>query len=300
LDNQSRASDTRQQSGTRDAETIYSHPAKHQEAFIITNVIATVVVLVLVILAISSAPYAPATAGASLDAQSGQATASESVSPTPTAIPTATVSPSPSPQTTLGLNLNATFTAGTESNMLFTALISMLLAGALGALLCNLRGIFTYTATDRGKGAFPEVLVPGYYARPFIGAVTGVLVFFVGYLVASSELVNGATSAWTTLSGRLPYLAIAILAGFASHEFMQKMKEVAETLFQSGPSQRIEVVPNPDEPSMQSSPNAGAGGSTTGSITQDAGPVAVPSPNGPVPAPGSDAPVQVPSPQENT
>ncbi|MEJ2535697.1 MAG: hypothetical protein P8048_01330 [Calditrichia bacterium] len=43
---------------------------------------------------------------------------------------------------------------------------------------------------------------------------------------------NTNTSGWMTFSGRMPYIAIAILSGYASQEFMQKLKEVAKTLFE--------------------------------------------------------------------
>jgi len=31
--------------------------------------------------------------------------------------------------------------------------------------------------------------------------------------------------------GRMPYVAFALLAGYASHEYMLKMKDLAESLF---------------------------------------------------------------------
>ena len=33
------------------------------------------------------------------------------------------------------------------------------------------------------------------------------------------------------MTGRLPYIAVAILAGYASPEFMYRLKEIAKTVF---------------------------------------------------------------------
>jgi Short C-terminal domain len=112
---------------------------------------------------------------------------------------------------------------------LAATLMSVLVAGTLGGSLCNLRGVFTNL--QRNRGYFPARLQIPFYVRPVTGAATGLCTFFVGSLLVTSLAVDSASGSWETLPGRLPYIALALLAGFASQEFMQRLKEVAKTLF---------------------------------------------------------------------
>lgn len=111
--------------------------------------------------------------------------------------------------------------------VLLPTLITMLIAGAAGGTLCNLRGIFKYNAQ---KGKFPAKFEKPFYIRPFMGAATGLFVFFLGNFINSS-LSDASSQSWAYLSGRLPYVAVALLAGFVAQEFMQRLKEVGKTLF---------------------------------------------------------------------
>jgi hypothetical protein len=112
---------------------------------------------------------------------------------------------------------------------LTATLVTVLVAGGLGATLCNLRGLFTNM--QRNRGNFPTRLCVPFYVRPITGAVTGLCTFFVGSLLVNSLAVDSASGKWENLPGRLPYVALAFLAGFAAQEFMQRLKEVAKTLF---------------------------------------------------------------------
>lgn len=69
------------------------------------------------------------------------------------------------------------------------------------------------------------------YLRPVKGAVTGLLAFFVGNLLVTSLSIDATQKGWETLHGRLPYVAIAILAGYAAPEFMTRLKKLAKTMF---------------------------------------------------------------------
>jgi len=60
--------------------------------------------------------------------------------------------------------------------------------------------------------------------------MTGLFAFFVGHLFVTS-FSEGPASSWRYLEGRLPYVGLAIVAGFAAQEFMERLKEVARTLF---------------------------------------------------------------------
>lgn len=112
---------------------------------------------------------------------------------------------------------------------LLTTLITVLVAGTLGGTLCNLRGLFTHPQMEDGQ--FPARLKIPFYIRPVTGSLTGLFTFCMGSLLVTSLSLDSATQGWVTLEGRLPYIAIAILSGFASQEFMERLRLVASTLF---------------------------------------------------------------------
>lgn len=115
---------------------------------------------------------------------------------------------------------------------LTATLASVLSAGALGAALCNLRGLFTHA--DEKGGRIPARLEIPYYVRPVTGLLTGLISFFAGNLMVVSLSTDPASRSWQSLSGRLPFIAVAILAGFAAQEFMERLKQTAGALFSEG------------------------------------------------------------------
>jgi len=122
-----------------------------------------------------------------------------------------------------------------QAALLFT-LLTMLAAGCTGGTLCNLRGIFKYY---RDEGRLSQKFVVPFIIRPVMGAAAGLLVFFVAAFFSgalSGPATDAATLGWATLGGRLPFVALAILAGFGSQEFMERMKEVAKTTFADSPN----------------------------------------------------------------
>jgi len=112
-------------------------------------------------------------------------------------------------------------------DILLATMLIMILAGGAGGVLSNLRGLFKYTYE---KGGLPAKLELPYYLRPWIGAMTGLSTLLLGHLMTSA-LSDAAVFSWATSTGRLPYTGVALLAGFASQEFIGRMKAVAETLF---------------------------------------------------------------------
>lgn len=147
-------------------------------------------------------------------------------------------------------SVNATGTtpvsASTEAppigQALVATLITMTLAGGAGGTLCNLRGMFRWISE---KGGFPARYETPFYVRPFTGAMTGLFVFFVGHLFVNA--LSAPSVHWRYLEGRLPYVGMAIVAGFAAQEFMQRLKAVAQTLF----SEPQPSVPPPSESANQ-------------------------------------------------
>jgi hypothetical protein len=114
-------------------------------------------------------------------------------------------------------------------DLFMSTLLTMMAVGALGGMLCNLRGLFQNIVEK--NGGFPEMLVLPFYTRPFVGAITGMIVFFIGTLLTNALSIESTNLGWTSLIGRIPYIALALLAGFASREFMERMKEVVRTMF---------------------------------------------------------------------
>ena len=102
------------------------------------------------------------------------------------------------------------------------------MGGVLGGCLYNLRGLIKHsTARD-----FETVYALSYYLRPISGGISGLVVFFL--LLGGAITLNvdgGATYAWASLLGRMPYIAFSLLAGFGSHEFMLKLKDLADAFF---------------------------------------------------------------------
>ncbi len=104
----------------------------------------------------------------------------------------------------------------------------MLIAGALGGVLCNLRGFFMHFRDEQKQ--FPANLEVPYYVRIFMGAGAGLFVYFViNFLISSTTAQYLATN--VPFQGMVTYLALAMLAGFGSLEFFQRLKETARTLF---------------------------------------------------------------------
>lgn len=109
----------------------------------------------------------------------------------------------------------------------FDILVLMLIAGALGGILCNLRGIFVYY---RDEGELPRDLHVPYLVRPFTGAICGVFIYFVASFVITSVTLTPMVEG-IGFQGLVTYVGFAILSGFGSQEFMERLKAVVVTFF---------------------------------------------------------------------
>lgn len=112
---------------------------------------------------------------------------------------------------------------------LMIMLISVFSAGVAGGIMCNLRGLYESCVVDNGK--FERKYKIPYYIRPLLGGLTGLFSFFVSMLLFPVPFIDAQSFSWTTFNGHLLCLAIAILAGFSSQEFMARLKAVAKTIF---------------------------------------------------------------------
>lgn len=107
--------------------------------------------------------------------------------------------------------------------------LAMFAAGIIGGCLYNFRGIILHTADKNYDDSYTIT----YILRPVLGGVSGLTVFFIlmGGVMTFNLGTDSGQDGWLTFMGRMPYVGMAVLAGYASQEFMMKLKDVAKTLF---------------------------------------------------------------------
>ena len=110
---------------------------------------------------------------------------------------------------------------------LLNTLFTMMIAGAAGGALANLRELLRI---GRHQEGLPVRLEVPFYLRPLSAGAMGVLVFFVVQSLVGLLSVGAATQAWALLHGRLAYVAVALLVGFCVRD-LDTLREVAATLF---------------------------------------------------------------------
>lgn len=76
-------------------------------------------------------------------------------------------------------------------------------------------------------GAPPRSLVAFIVTSACLSVVFFLLVLACPLNVAKVETATG----WTTLTGRAPFITFALLAGFGSTEFANKLTDLADSLF---------------------------------------------------------------------
>jgi hypothetical protein len=108
-------------------------------------------------------------------------------------------------------------------------IVLMFVAGVIGGCLYNFRGLTKHASLQDYAANYNL----SYYLRPLSGGSSGLIVFFLllGGAITFGVDSPGAGSSWTTLTGRMPYIAFALLAGYGSQEFMTKLKDLADSLF---------------------------------------------------------------------
>lgn len=151
--------------------------------------------------------------------------------PTDTAQP---AKPVEAPQAVAGIQnpsafSHITWTSGKKPPVNFYhVMLFTLLAGALGGVLCNLRGIFKYSIEDP---ILLEKMLVSYYSRPFMAAICGVFTFFVAHLLVATLSTQPPVAEGIVFSNFIAAIGLAMVAGFGSYEFMNRLKETARTLF---------------------------------------------------------------------
>jgi len=121
-------------------------------------------------------------------------------------------------------------------------LVVMFLAGMLGGVLANLRGLFEFYREEKG---FPANLFIPYLIRPLTAAISGLLIFFISHLIISSTAPS-YDNEHITFKGMVSFMSLAIISGFASQEFTERLKAAASTLFGISPNEASSVKPSQD------------------------------------------------------
>jgi hypothetical protein len=72
------------------------------------------------------------------------------------------------------------------------------------------------------------------------------MVFFL--LLGGALTLNAGAhtdASWQTQVGRMPYVALSLLAGYGAQEFMMKLKDLADTLFALKHKDQSDQPPSP-------------------------------------------------------
>jgi hypothetical protein len=117
-------------------------------------------------------------------------------------------------------------TADLQRYALIHTLLTMLVAGAAGGALSNLREFLRLGRSQEGVPARLEVPL---YLRPLSGGVMGLLTFFLLQFFVAVLSVGGTTQGWALLHGRLAYVAVALVVGFAVRD-LESCRDVAAAL----------------------------------------------------------------------
>ena len=134
-------------------------------------------------------------------------------------------------------------------------LVVMFLAGMLGGVLANLRGIFEFY---REEQYFPDNLFIPYLIRPLTAAISGLLIFFISHLIISSTANPTYDNEYISFRGMVSFMSLAIISGFASQEFTERLKAAAGTLFGITPAEtsgKSDTPPSSETPDATTDPD---------------------------------------------
>jgi hypothetical protein len=117
----------------------------------------------------------------------------------------------------------------TDGRLIFIITAAMMAScGILGGCLYDIRGLIKHSIDED----FEQRYSLSYVLRPIAGSLTGLIAFFLllgGALTfTTNDISKGA--GWATFAGRMPYLAVGLLAGYSSQVFMMKLKDIADAI----------------------------------------------------------------------
>jgi hypothetical protein len=123
--------------------------------------------------------------------------------------------------------LGGTLEVPTLRQVAVLTMVFMFVAGVLGGCLYSLRGLTKHTSANDYSANYDL----SYYLRPISSGICGLMVFFLLLGGALTLNIGGTGTGGMTFAGRMPYIALSLLAGYGSQEFMLKMKDVADSIF---------------------------------------------------------------------
>jgi hypothetical protein len=116
------------------------------------------------------------------------------------------------------------------------------LAGMLGSLVHALRSLYWYIGNRRLVYSW----LPQYYVLPVVGGLLGMLFFFIikaGFVTATSTATDLSPAG---------FAAVSAMIGMFTRQALEKLQQVAETLF-ARPPQGANPAPGPPPPPHTSS-----------------------------------------------
>ncbi len=128
-------------------------------------------------------------------------------------------------------------------------ILLVLVGGALGGCLYNFRGITKHMQ----DGDFHERYELTYRLRPLSGALCGLFVFALVY-GGVLTLTLGTAEADINSRSAILYIAISLLAGYGSHEFLRKIKDINHSIFALSDSEQRNSKPTPEAPIKDTKP----------------------------------------------
>lgn len=107
----------------------------------------------------------------------------------------------------------------------------VLMAGAIGGCLFNMHSLVKHV--DRGD--FDEMHNIGYYLTPISGGVCGliVVILLLGGVLTLGLAPEAKTAVLENPGRLMPFIAAAMIAGYGSYQFKNKLDELADTIFRT-------------------------------------------------------------------
>ncbi len=115
---------------------------------------------------------------------------------------------------------------------IYMLIMLTLVSGAIGGCLFNIQSLTKHIS----RGDFDKAHILAYYFNPVSGAVCGfiVIVLFLGGVLTLGLGEQAGNMALKHPGRLMPFVGIAVIAGYGSRQFKLKLDELAETLFRTG------------------------------------------------------------------
>ncbi len=113
-----------------------------------------------------------------------------------------------------------------------TLLVTLVLSGGvIGGCLFNIHSL----AKHIDRGDFKKTHNVTYYLCPISGAVCGliVVILLLGGVLTLGLAEQAGTAVMKHPGKLMPFIAIAIVAGYGSRQFKRKLDEIADTIFKT-------------------------------------------------------------------